>query len=90
MAGLDLARLLAAAQHCPTPVRFMGGDRDLVVRNGRHGRLLAALMPKADYVGLPGLGHMIHHFAPERVADAVVDLQHRGRAGNRSEYPDGA
>lgn len=73
-AGPDLVRLLAAAPRCTVPVRILGGDRDLVVRNGQNGRLLAALMPEARFVDLPGLGHMAHHFAVQDVAAAVDEL----------------
>lgn len=70
----DLIRLLAQAPACTAPVRIMGGDRDIVVRNGVNGRLLAALMPNATYIDLPGMGHMIHHFAGERIAAEIDAL----------------
>lgn len=73
-AGADMALLAASAPFCRVPVSIMGGDRDLVVRNGLNGRMLAALMPCARFTALPGLGHMIHHFAPETVAAAARRL----------------
>jgi pimeloyl-ACP methyl ester carboxylesterase len=39
-----------------------------------HGRWLSALMPNAEFVDLPGLGHMAHHFAADRIAQAIHDL----------------
>lgn len=80
MAALpDLLRLAAGAASCPTPARILGGDRDAVVHNGTHGRLLAALMPNAVFVDLPSLGHMAHHFAGDRVAQAVDEVADRSR-----------
>lgn len=76
-APTDLLRLNLAARLCETPTRILGGDRDLVVRHGLNGRLLAALAPNATFVDLPGLGHMIHHFAADQVAAAVDQLAAR-------------
>jgi pimeloyl-ACP methyl ester carboxylesterase len=73
-ASHELGPLVARATTCATPVRVFGGDRDLVVRNGRHGRWLCALMPNAEFVDLPGLGHMAHHFAADRIARAINEL----------------
>jgi pimeloyl-ACP methyl ester carboxylesterase len=74
--GLFRSALNYAA--CRTPVRILAGDRDLVVNNALHGRLLAQILPDGHFEDLPGLGHMAHHFAQARVAEAV-----RGLAGLR-------
>lgn len=74
-AAADLAGLLLQAPWCAAPVTILGGDADLVVDNRRHGALLEALMPKARLQICPGLGHMLHHFASERIARAVEDLE---------------
>lgn len=76
----DLMRLLAICGRCTVPVRILGGDRDLVVSNRLHGAILARLMPGADFEELPGLGHMVHHFAPQAVADAVAAIEARARS----------
>lgn len=73
-AAYDLVTLTAAAPRCDVPVRILGGDRDLVVNNGAHGRTLAALLPNGMFIDLPGLGHMAHHFAAARIAEVVEDL----------------
>jgi pimeloyl-ACP methyl ester carboxylesterase len=70
----DLVALAAAAPRCNVPACILGGDRDLVVNNGAHGRTLAAVMPNGMFIDLPGLGHMAHHFAGARVAELVQDL----------------
>lgn len=68
----DLVRLNIRAPCCEVPVRIMGGDQDIVVRNGLNGRPLAEVMPNAEFIDLPDLGHMIHHFATAEIV-AVVD-----------------
>ena len=73
-AGPGLMRTFARALTCMVPTSIVGGDRDLVVRNGVHGRMLAALMPNAEYVDMPGLGHMVHHFAAARLAAIAEGL----------------
>jgi pimeloyl-ACP methyl ester carboxylesterase len=70
----DLTRILATARNCPVPVRILGGDRDIVVRNGANGRMLAALMPNATYKDLPGLGHMIQHFAVDDIVEVIGEI----------------
>lgn len=72
--GPDLLSLLPMYGGCPVPTRIFGGDRDHVVANGRHGRVLAALMPAATFTDMPGLGHMVHHFATEQIAEAVTAM----------------
>lgn len=52
-------------------VAIMGGDRDIVVNNGLHGRVAASLIPGAIYENIPGSGHMLHHFFQPRVVEHV-------------------
>lgn len=63
---------------CDVPVRVFGGDRDLVVNNALQGRLVAGVLPNGRYQTLPGLGHMIHHFAQAPIVQAVRDLAGAG------------
>lgn len=81
----DLVRLNIRAPFCEIPVRIMGGDRDIVVRNGMNGRPLAELMPNAEFIDLPGLGHMIHHFAAAEIAAVVDQVEaHKPQAGRKT------
>jgi pimeloyl-ACP methyl ester carboxylesterase len=57
-----------------TPTVVLSGDRDAIVDPRRHARALVAALPKAELEMLPGLGHMIHHFAAERIVAAVERL----------------
>lgn len=59
---------------CRTPVHILAGDRDLVVNTALHADGLARLLPHARLTKLPGLGHMIHHFAQPAIADAIREL----------------
>jgi pimeloyl-ACP methyl ester carboxylesterase len=70
--GLMLSALNYA--NCKRPVRIFGGDKDIVVNNRLHGRQAARLLPDGAYTELPGLGHMIHHFAQAPIAEAVAAL----------------
>ncbi|NJC40611.1 pimeloyl-ACP methyl ester carboxylesterase [Brevundimonas alba] len=70
----SLARSAPLYAACQTPVQVLQGDRDLVVNPLLHGRPLAAVLPRGRFVNLPGLGHMAHHFAPERVAGAIDEV----------------
>jgi pimeloyl-ACP methyl ester carboxylesterase len=63
---------------CRLPVTILMGDEDIVVSPHRHGRVLAGMLPNARPVPVPGFGHMLHHFEPERVAEAVRDVMERG------------
>ena len=69
-----LWRSVAAYPGCRVPVRILGGDSDMVINTTLHARALAAVLPDARYRSLPGLGHMLHHFAVDEVAEAVRSL----------------
>ncbi len=67
----DLMRSALSYPACRVPVRFLAGDRDRVVNPFVHARTAAQLMPNARFDLLPGLGHMLHHFAVDTVVDAA-------------------
>lgn len=73
-----LVRAALAYGACPVPVRILGGTADLVINNALHGFLAAQMMPDAHFTWLPGAGHMLHHFAQEKVVEAVHSLRQFG------------
>jgi pimeloyl-ACP methyl ester carboxylesterase len=52
----------------------LAGDRDPFVPTERHGAKLAAASPRVKLIVLPGFGHLLHHAAAARVAEAVEEL----------------
>lgn len=73
-----LTRAALAYPSCRVPVRILGGTADLVVNNALHGLVAARLMPGARFDGMPGVGHMLQHFAQAAVIEAVRGLRRPG------------
>ena len=69
-----LAQLAFTYRTIATPTVILAGDKDAVVNPNRHARALAVALPHARLEMLPGLGHMIHHFAQDRIAAAVEEV----------------
>lgn len=77
----DVAGLLAfvtrqapryAGISAPTIIIF--GESDSVVSPKIHGRELVSVLPDSKLVLLPGVGHMVHYAAPERVFAAIEEV----------------
>jgi len=58
------------------PVVILTGGDDQIVDVSRQSRRLHEEIPQSEFVALPGLGHMVHHLAP----DAVIKAIHRAAA----------
>jgi pimeloyl-ACP methyl ester carboxylesterase len=56
------------------PTLIMTGDRDLIVPAEQHAIACAAVVPGAKLVVLPGIGHMLHHAAADRVVAEIEAL----------------
>jgi pimeloyl-ACP methyl ester carboxylesterase len=56
------------------PTVIITGDRDMVVAPRRHAFVFATAVPRAKLVVLPGVGHMLHHAAAERVIAEIEEL----------------
>jgi len=56
------------------PTVVIAGDCDMVVAPRRHAFVFAAAVPAAKLVVLPGIGHMLHHVAAERVIAEIEEL----------------
>jgi pimeloyl-ACP methyl ester carboxylesterase len=56
------------------PTVIMTGSRDMVVPPRSHALAFAAAVPAAKLVVLPGIGHMLHHVAADRVVGEIEAL----------------
>jgi pimeloyl-ACP methyl ester carboxylesterase len=56
------------------PILVMSGVADFVVTPRLHALAFAAAVPHARLVMLPGIGHMLHHAATERVVAEIEGL----------------
>ena len=56
------------------PVVVVSGNMDFVVAPQPHAVALAAAVPRARLVMLPGIGHMLHHAAVDRVVAEIEGL----------------
>ncbi len=56
------------------PTVVMSGSSDFVVAPALHAIPFAAAVPRAKLVMLPGIGHMLHHTAVERVLAEIEGL----------------
>ncbi|MBI0539174.1 alpha/beta hydrolase [Roseomonas sp. KE2513] len=54
------------------PVSIVAGGEDRIVDVGRQSARLHRAIPGSDLRVIPGLGHMVHHGAPEMVAETVA------------------
>jgi pimeloyl-ACP methyl ester carboxylesterase len=57
-----------------TPTVIIVGDVDEVAPPEVHARPLAKSLPHSELVVLPGIGHMVHFAAPERVIEAIARM----------------
>ncbi|MGR3434353.1 MAG: alpha/beta fold hydrolase BchO [Shimia sp.] len=73
MAHWDLEPLLARLHQVAAPVTLLTGAQDMTVPPGTSARV-AARIPGARHVDLPGLGHLAHEEDPEGVAQAITEM----------------
>lgn len=71
MAGWDLEALQDDLPRLAAPLLLVVGDADAMVPPGRAAGV-ARLVPEARVVRLPGLGHLAHEEAPEKIL-ALID-----------------
>src|SRR4051812_13896508 len=62
------------------PVVILTGGDDQIVDVGRQSRRLHEEIPQSEFVALPGLGHMVHHLAPDQIIKAVDRAAHLAHA----------
>jgi pimeloyl-ACP methyl ester carboxylesterase len=74
------AELQARYRELKMPVTIMTGADDQVVDAGRQSRRLHAELSQSRFISLPGLGHMVHHLAPDQAMQAVEQVVPRPNA----------
>ncbi|CAO4185328.1 alpha/beta fold hydrolase [Methylorubrum populi] len=62
------------------PVAIIAGGGDQIADVGRQSQRLHDELPNSTLIVVPGMGHMIHHLAPERVVEAVELASKQSRA----------
>jgi len=70
----NLASQIARYAALAAPAVVITGDCDMVVPPRQHALAFAAAVPAAKLVVLPGIGHMLHHVAKERVIMEIEKL----------------
>ena len=88
--AVDLAMMLASAESLSAragglsmPLLILSGAEDAVVDPQHHAVALHRMIG-GDLRLIEGAGHMVHHTAPEQVADAIEAVCRRVRTGDRT------
>jgi pimeloyl-ACP methyl ester carboxylesterase len=76
LAGLQafLARQAPRYGEIRVPTLIFCGDRDRVTVAGQHAMALAAAVPTAKLILVPGAGHMLHRSEEDRIVAAIEEL----------------
>ena len=79
MANWDLRTLAAELPRLQAPLQLLAAEGDRTLPPA-HARRVAALLPQAGLSLLPGLGHLAHEEAPQRVFDVLWPLVEKRHA----------
>jgi pimeloyl-ACP methyl ester carboxylesterase len=60
-----------------SPVMIVTGADDKIADVGRQSERLHKELSGSAFIALPGLGHMVHHLAPDQVIKAVEETARR-------------
>ncbi|WP_299622310.1 alpha/beta fold hydrolase BchO [Pelagibius sp.] len=71
MANWNLDRLEAELPRLPVPLLLIVGTRDRSVSPAQ-ARRIKAMVPAAELVSMPGLGHLAHEEEPQQTADLIA------------------
>jgi len=72
-----LAQQASRYRELAVPTVIVQGDCDAIVSIEKHAKALAAAAPRAKLVVLPGVGHMPHHVAADRVVAEIEEMMRR-------------
>ena len=79
MANWDLRSLAAELPRLRAPLQLLAAEHDRTLPPA-HARRVVALLPQAGLTLLPGLGHLAHEEAPQRIFDVLWPLVEKGHA----------
>ena len=68
------------------PVTIITGADDRIADVGRQSARLHRELPDSEFIALPGLGHMVHHLAPDTVASAIERAAQRPSSPSRQDH----
>src|SRR4051812_1388699 len=69
------------------PVLILTGGDDQIADVGRQSRRLHEEIPQSELTVLPGLGHMVHHLAPDQVSKVIDRAAKLAGAAPRATHP---
>lgn len=72
--------------HLHQPVIIMTGTEDRIVDHESHSVWLHRRLPNSELHVLPGVGHMVHYAAPERVAEAIETVAAVGSGAKPAQH----
>ena len=64
-----------------TPTVIIFGSADEIVSPGIHARSIARQLPRGRFIEVPGVGHMVHFAAADRIVEAIEGLAADMRVG---------
>jgi len=74
----ESARMLSQRyREISIPVHLIAGSEDGIVSTPLHSTRLHQELPASMYLELPGVGHMVHHAAPDHVVKAIEAVGER-------------
>src|SRR3954463_4673815 len=70
-AGVRIMELQEHYRELKLPVVILTGGDDQIADVDRQSKRLQEEIPQSELTVLPGLGHMVHHLAPDQVIKAI-------------------
>jgi len=78
-------RLQERYRELEAPVVIITGADDQIADVGRQSERLHHELTGSELMTLPGVGHMIHHLAPDEVIEAIDRAAHRSSEGTKAD-----
>jgi alpha-beta hydrolase superfamily lysophospholipase len=69
------------------PVRLIAGSDDRIVETVKHSARLHRELRTSTFRNVPGIGHMVHHAAPEEVIAAIAAVSEVRQSATATKSP---